>query len=245
VDEASIINENIYLSDLDPESRKNLEVMVVRGHKGSTVAGMITPIGRNPIGVPWRAQVADSQPPPSSEVQIGPEEPVSTGAAAVSGSGSLPAAAPTSQDLETSNAFDAFGLEPEVKALALSLYGLKCGLKKHCAEYAAGLALQGVMNVDHLRRVSETDAWAIIKRAGFKVVPQQTLMHKLFGRSVVDPDRDAADKFALVVPPEQIAEKKNHLKIRMEEQKLRIDNDRSEPLTDEQRATLHPEVQKL
>jgi hypothetical protein len=228
--------------------------MVVRGHKGSAEASNFSPVGLSAIGVPWRAVVADSppalscepQPLPSSEPHIGPEAPVSASdAAAVSDSGPTPAAALASQELELSVAFDAFGLEPEVKALAMSLYDLKCGLKKHCAEYAAGLALQGVLNVDHLRRVSETDAWAIVKRAGFKVVPQQTLMHKLFGRSVVDPDRDAADKFALVVPPEQIVEKKNYLKIRMEEQKLRIDNDRSEPLTDEQRATLHPEVQKL
>ena len=243
--------------------------MVVRGHKGSAEASNFAPVGLSAIGVPWRAVVADSQPLPASEPQplpasepqplpasepqIGPEAPVSTSVVWIrkemesrekaNDPAPSPAAAPVSQ--ETELAFDAFGLEPEVKALAMSLYGLKCGLKKHCAEYAAGLALQGVLNVDHLRRVSETDAWAIIKRAGFKVVPQQTLMHKLFGRSVVDPDRDAEDKFALVVPPEQIVEKKNYLKIRMEEQKLRIDNDRSEPLTDEQCATLHPEVQKL
>lgn len=138
-------------------------------------------------------------------------------------------------------------LEPDVKQLALQLHGLKLGLKQQCAEYATGLAVQGVMNVDDLRRVSEVDAWAIIKRAGVKMVPQQTLMTAVFGRAVVDPDRDreVKDTVASAPPAQQVYTKSDNLHVRMEEQKLRILNDQSPPLTDEQRATLHPEVQRM
>ncbi len=110
--------------------------------------------------------------------------------------------------------------------------------------YATGLAQQGVLSVDHLRRVSQPDAWGIIKRAGLKVIPQKNLMRHVFGKTFVDADREAEEA---VVPQEEEEEKgdKNVLKGRMEEQKRRILNDPSEPLTDEQKATLHPEVQRL
>ena len=283
VAEAAIINENIYLSDLDTESRKNFEMMmldqVARAQglpppanvhqsdtsnpeaQGAVKAFSIAPLDSALLNSTWRAQVADDDAAPCPSA-ISPEDIrdllISAGSAAPNvidaAAAPVPAASAAPQDASesttpspsnVSTAFDAFGLEPEVKALAISLHALKLGLKKHCAEYAVGLAQQGVLNVDHLRRVSEADAWGIIKRAGLKVVPQQVLMRNVFGQSAVDPDREAEDRFALVVPQEQVVEKTNLLKIRMEEQKRRIQNDQSEPLTDAQRATLHPEVQKM
>ncbi len=281
--DAAVINENIYLSDLDTESRKNFEMLmldqVARAHglppppnthqSGDSEAHAevkafgIAPLDSNLLNSTWRASVADvdapSCPPVALRIHEAPNSAV-TGPSILNVIKSeshahltpIVPASHTSADVVTSatpasisNAFDAYGLEPEVKALAMSLHALKLGLKKHCAEYAVGLALQGVLNVDDLRRVSEADAWAIIKRAGFKVVPQQVLMRQVFGQSAIDPDLEAEDRFALVVPQEQIAEKNNLLKVRMEAQKLRIQNDQSEPLTDEQRATLHPEVQRM
>ncbi len=272
--DASIISENIYLSDLDADSRKSFE-MAMHGRVAqlqglpppddcplledlNVEAASIAPVDANLFNSAWRAQVAQEPPVLSPGTERNQEAAASACSVVqtavpvnpVPALLALPCAASIefevpSTRVPVSEAFDAFGLEPEVKALALSLFDLRLGLKKHCAEYAAGLALQGVLSVDHLRRVSEVDAWGIIKRAGLKVIPQQNLMQHVFGKSVVDPDREAEDRFALVVPQEQIVEAKNVLKVRMDEQKLRVANDRSPPLTDEQRATLHPEVQKM
>ena len=268
--DASIISENIYLSDLDSDSRKVFE-MAIHGRVAQAQGlpppetcrspddrnvdvASIAPLDANLLSSAWRAQVAPEPPCGTSCIELIQE--ASTSSSGISqiavASGPVPLLPAASVDAETptarvsvSEAFDAFGLEPEVKALALSLFDLRLGLKKHCAEYAAGLALEGVLSVDHLRRVSEVEAWGIIKRAGLKVIPQQNLMQHVFGKSIVDPDREAEDRFALVVPQEHIVEAKNVLKARMEEQKLRIQSDQAPPLTDEQRATLHPEVQKM
>ncbi len=304
VADASIINENIYLSDLDLESRKSFEMVmhdrVARAQglppselycspdadlsiEGILAAGGIESVAMAPFdpSVPnsaWRAPVVGDLVVFDTDPRLGGARTVTFAAKhAVSAGSSAPTVAPAtcspkvaeaesepssqpsisdasvaapaeavapSTRISISEAFDAFGLEPEVKALAISLFDLRLGLKMHCAEYATGLAQQGVLSVDHLRRVSQPDAWGIIKRAGLKVIPQKNLMRHVFGKAVVDPDREAEDA---AVPQEEEEEKgdKNVLKGRMEEQKRRILNDPSEPLTDEQKATLHPEVQRL
>jgi hypothetical protein len=307
VADAAVINENIYLSDLDSESRKSFEMAmhdrVARAHvlpspapsssstedTGAVVCAHIAPRDANLINSTWLAPVAEALPPPSCHIRFSHEEVAATcgtlhmtapapdntaswhaaleasSASLSPASAAVPAAEAalqasaasvqaafdsqaSSTQLPTRDAFDAFQLEPEVKALAMSLYDLELGLKKDCVDYATGLALQGVLTLDHLRRVSELEAWKIIKSVGLKVIPQQALMEEVFGKSVVDPDGGYGnqDKSVPSVPPrEQVVEAKNILKARMDEQRLRIQNDQSEPLTDEQREKLHPEVQAM
>ncbi len=308
VADAAVINENIYLSDLDSESRKSFEMAmhdrVARAQgspspapspsstedtkvTGAVVCAHIAPQDTNLINSTWLAPVAEALPPPSCHRKhshaefattcgapyiTAPDDTAAWHAALEASSASLSAATAAvspagaelrastaslqvafdaqaaSTQLPTRDAFDAFQLEPEVKALAMSLYDLELGLKKDCVDYATGLALQGVFTVDHLRRVSEVEAWKIIKSVGLKVIPQQALMEAVFGKSVVDPEGGygSRDKSFFSVPPrEQVVEAKNMLKARMDEQRMRIQNDQSEPLTDEQREKLHPEVQKM
>ena len=240
----AILSENVYLSDLDVESRHAFEKLML--DRISMAQGL--PPTHHSLLSPAEQLAAHAA--ADQEEMIGvrctvfphamAHPPAIPPSAHGASNDAPPAPAVPSRGDEFINALDA-----EVKQLALSLHGLKLGLKEQCADYAKGLAVQGVLSVDDLRRVSESEAWSIIKRAGVKIVPQHTLMSALFGPGTLDPDRAVEDRFALVPPPQEINKQHVHLTVKMEAQKQAILNDQAAPLTDADRATLSVPVQQL
>jgi hypothetical protein len=101
------------------------------------------------------------------------------------------------------------------------------------------------MSVSDLLCLSVSEMSSITQRAGMNAAAQETLMRALLGPSVTLPQRELESKTPQIASLQHAAKPKEHLRVRMEAQKLRIQNDRSEPLTAEQRATLHPEVQRM
>jgi hypothetical protein len=107
----------------------------------------------------------------------------------------------------------------------------------------------GITSIDDFRCSSEVFAWAIMKRAGVKVEPQHRLMTHVFGAEhfghcVVDPHGDLPED-CMSVPAEELRREVEELKRGMQDQKILIQSDRAEPLTAEQRRSLHPDVQRM
>jgi predicted component of type VI protein secretion system len=90
------------------------------------------------------------------------------------------AVATLSSPLPAADAPECVAVDPYLRPLVDALIELKIGLPKPCIAFAMQLGLEGVMCVDDLRLMSESEVHEMLRRLGFLKVQQLKLLQAVF-----------------------------------------------------------------